>query len=377
MPNDLYYSIVVGPRGSSYDLSSDISSLVVDEMSGKPDQLTIQMGDPFNLFSHALQVGMDVEVDLGSVQDHSILFRGQIYKVDGEFPKNGVPSLRILAYDRSMKLGLQKRNRLLTDKTLKDIVDEICQSVFSKVKNEVNSSAPKFGRDGVRQRNETDLAFLHRLADTYGYEMFVSSEEEEDELNFISKKSVITRESTVSLYYNRLGVSGRLISFQPSCDVAQMELPHVYSGIDYDEGKPTDVLQSPEPEPVGQEDPYLDENMTQFAEKHPDRSMELSQLIDAAPASKDTWQKGLGVSTVSVPGFISQEELKALASNQYSFSSQGMRAKGIAAGNHRLHAQLAAAIYGVGGTFSTKWFITQVRHTLNAQGYLSEFQCQR
>ena len=376
MPDELFYSILVDPLESAYDLSEDISSLVVEEAAGKPDQLTIQMGDPFHLFSHALQVGLDMEVDLGYVKDHSILFRGRIYKVDGEYPKNGLPTLRILAYDNSMKLGLKRRNRIFVDKTLKDIVEAITRPVFNTCNYKSNGSEPILSKDGIRQKNETDLAFLHRLAEQYGFEMYVASDEEDDVLNFISRKTIINEKASLELCYNRTDVPSRLINFQPSSDVAQMEKQQIYSGIDYDEGKPTAIHQSPEPEPVGQEDRFLDENLAEFSRRHPAKITKITKLIYRAPASKALLYKGLGYSKVNVPGFVSSNELKAQVSNQYSFSSQGMRAKGTAAGNHRLHAQQAVAIFGV-GIFSTKWFVTQVRHTLNSQGYLSEFECQR
>lgn len=376
MPDDLFYSILVDPQGSAYELSEDISSLIVDEAAGKPDQLTIQMGDPFHLFSHALQVGLEIEVDLGSVKDHSLLFRGHIYKVEGDYPKNGLPTIRIIAYDHSMKLGLQKRTRLFTDKTLKDIVEETARPVFQKCDYAANDSEPILGQDGIRQKNETDLAFLYRLAEIYGYEMYVASNEQDDILNFISRKTIISDKAPLELCYNRTDVPSRLINFQSSSDVAQMEPRQFYSGINYDDGKPIDIQETPEPEPVEQDDKFLDESLALFSEKHPAQARSLASLINRAPASKEMLHKELGVTKVTVPGFVSQDELKALAGNQYRLGSQGMRGKGTAAGNHRLHAQLAIAVSGV-GTFSTKWFVTQVRHTLNSQGYLTEFECQR
>lgn len=86
MKNDLYYRVSVRAGHASYDLSHDLSSLTIEESGTGPDMLTIEMADPFKVFSHALQEGMLVEIDLGTVSDHSVIFRGRIFKVEGVSP---------------------------------------------------------------------------------------------------------------------------------------------------------------------------------------------------------------------------------------------------------------------------------------------------
>ena len=75
---------------------------------------------------------MLVEIDLGTVSDHSVIFRGRIFKVEGSFPHHGVPALRLLAFDRSMNMGLRKRNRVWTDTSLEKIVKDIAKNYFNE-----------------------------------------------------------------------------------------------------------------------------------------------------------------------------------------------------------------------------------------------------
>jgi hypothetical protein len=125
MSVELFYHVPVTAGGASYDLSRDLTSFTIEEDEQMADVLKIHVTDRNKVLSHAFQEGMDVEVDLGMTDDHSLVFRGRIYKVDADMPEDGVPRLVIHAHDNSMKMGLLKRKRAWQDKTLKEIVTEI------------------------------------------------------------------------------------------------------------------------------------------------------------------------------------------------------------------------------------------------------------
>src|SRR5262245_12945527 len=125
MPGDLFYRVTISAAGADYDLSSDLTSLSIEEDEARPAQLVVNLSDPYKVFGHALQEGMDVEVELGWVDDHSLVFRGRIHQVDAGFPSAGVPALTLRAHDNSMRLGLRRRNRPWTDTTLSGVVGSI------------------------------------------------------------------------------------------------------------------------------------------------------------------------------------------------------------------------------------------------------------
>ena len=231
MTKDLFYQLSITADGASYDLSPDLSSFTIEEDGSKPHLLTVQVSDPFKVFSHALQVGMGIEVDLGTTEDHSVIFRGRIHKVQSDFPQDDVPILKVLAHDRSMAMGLRKRNRPWTDLSLSGIVSEISGEYFDAANVIVNLKGdPEFTGNGIRQQNETDLAFLLRLAATYGCETFVTANDEGDVLHFESQYSIMKSEPELTLYHGRSGVSNRLLSFQADSDVSNIQLPRVLSG---------------------------------------------------------------------------------------------------------------------------------------------------
>lgn len=380
MSEELFYNISVSLTGITYDLSADISSLTISEESGKPDQLTLEINDQHKSFSHALQIGMDIEVDIGRVDDHSLIFKGRIYKVEGEFPQDGVPSLRILAHDRSMQMGLRKYNRRWRDKTLSQIVEDIGKEYFGMLGVTVEVEGdPTFSGNGIRQVEETDLAFLLRLSRAYACELFVEVDEQGIEmLHFISQKAIMTASPIISVFHGRSVVENRLMSFSANSDVGSIQLPRLLIGMDYDNGAATEIVTA-DVEEVGEtEDQFRDENLAALSQDAPVQAVNLTSLLSAASSAQDEVREALGESRrEAIPTLTAPEELQERSKNQFSTLIHGMRGSGSIFGNQRLHAQASIDIANVGGQFSGIWFLSQVRHTLNREGYQTEFECQR
>lgn len=377
---ELFYNISVSVTGVSYDLSGDVASLTLSEESGKPDQLTLEVTDRHKTLSHALQVGMVVEVDIGTIDDHSLIFKGTIYKAEGDFPQDGIPSLRILAHDKSMAMGLRKYNRRWQDITLSQIVSDIGQEYFGLIGVAVEVEGdPTFSGNGIRQIEETDLAFLLRLARTYACELYVEVDEFGLEtLHFKSQKAIMTGEPLVTVYHGRSGVDNLLLNFNANSDVGSIQLPRQLIGMDYDNGEATEMI-SGEVEEVGEtEDQFLDENLTAMSMEKPLQAASLAGLLTAASSAPDEVRDALGESRrEAVATLTTAETLQEISKNQFSTLIHGMRGNGSIHGNQRLHAQASIDIADVGGQFSGIWYLSTVTHTLNGEGYKTEFECQR
>lgn len=379
MKNDLYYRVSIKAGSAAYDLSPDLSSLTVEESGTGPDKLTIEITDPFQVYSYALQEGMQVETDLGTVSDHSLIFRGRIAKVAGSFPRHGVPTLRLLAFDRSMNMGLRKRNRVWTDTSLEKIVKDIAGAYFhtGDIKVDLKGN-PNFTGNGIRQQEETDLAFLLRLASRFGCEMFVVSSEPRDELFFKAQYQIMKSDPEVTLDHGRYRVANRLLTFEATADAAKIQLPRVFAGTDFDTGQCIQQVTAPVADVGTTADRFTDENLTQFYSHYPAKAQAIKNLLSAASIVQQQLRDELGrVEREVTPGFTTPDELNKRADNQFSTSIHGMRASGSTAGNHRIHAQSTIGIAGVGGRFSGTWYLSQVRHVLNREGYQTEFQCRR
>lgn len=379
MENDLYYRVSVKAASAKYDLSDHLSALTIDETGDSPDALTLELNDPFKVLSHAIQEGMDVEVELGHADDHSVIFRGCIYKGEADFPAGGVPTLKLTAYDKSMAMGLRKRTRRWTDMDLQEVIRKIALAHFDASHIAINTEGkPEFKGNGLRQKDQTDLDFLRRLGQEYGFEVFVLSDDSGDALHCDSHAHIMSQDPEVTLFHGRCGAAGHLISFQASGNVSDIRLARVYQGIDPKDGR---IIQKKRPTSDDMnkaEDRYLDENLTRFREYDAEKADALVALIEAAPkVQSDLRAKLGGEERVTLPGFATDEELDELMKNQFSTSVEGMRGSGATVGNHRLHAQVAIDLEDLGGRFSGKWYLLEVHHIVNGEGYKTEFKCQR
>lgn len=377
MLKELYYRVHVQAGAAGYDLSDELGSLVIEEDAGRPDQLKVELEDPLKVLSHALQEGMEIEVDLGRADDHSLIFRGQIYRVEGTFPGDGVPQLLVTAYDRSVRMGLRKRNRRFADTTLSGIVREVAGAVFRRIEVDVRGD-PTFTGNGIRQQDETDLAFLLRLAATYGCEMFAVTDDAGDALHFVAQHRIMSAEPETTVVYGRRGADNALLEFEASSDVGDLLLPKVFSGIDYETGEPTEVTPA-EIEDVGsRDDVFFDESLAALRVREPLRAERLDGLLAAAKGlQRDLRQELGGEQREATPGFTTKEQLDVRAKNQWSTSLYGMRGHGVTAGNQRMRAQTSLRIADVGGRFSGTWYLSQVRHVVGGEGYRTEFDCRR
>jgi len=375
---DLFYCVKVRAAGAEYDLSGDLTSLSIEEDETRPAMLVVNLADPYKVFGHALQEGMDVTVELGWTDDHSLVFRGRIHQVDASFPAEGVPHLTLRAHDNGMRLGLRRRNRPWTDTSLSGIVGKIAEDAGFVDQDVRLDGDPSFTGNGIRQRDETDLAFLHRLADTYGAETYVAARDTHDEFVFLSQREIMSSAPEVTLYHGRCGVRDTLFSFQARADVARIQLPRVFAGVDYDRGEALDPVKATVDRVGGRDDAFFDENMTAFTEREPERAAKLQALVASAPAAREQVITDLGeVERVTVPTFTTTADLTTRRQNQFTTSIDGMHGSGATAGNKNLRAQTNVSLADVGARFSGIWFLTQVRHVLDSGGYRTDFECTR
>jgi uncharacterized protein len=378
MANDLYYRVGVTASGARYDLSSDIGSLTVEQRASQPAKVTIEMHDPFKVFGHAVQAGMQLEVDLGTADDHALVFQGRVYQVNGTFPERGVPTLTVQAYDGTMAMGLRERNRTFQNKNLDQVVSDVAGAYnFASVDVRLSGN-PNFPDNGVRQHDETDLAFLLRLAGEYGCALTAVPGDAGEILEFVAERRLIDGDPEVTLFYGRCDVKNPLLSFTPSSDVGRIQRPRLLAGVEYETGNSIEAAPSEDDDASDLKDPFASENMAAFGKRHPDRGDRLSLLAGAMEATRTALKVELGsVTREVVEGFTTSADLAERRQNQFSTQRLGMEANAVALGNYRLRAQRTVGVLDVGGGFSGKWFMTEVRHTVNRAGFRTEFQCRR
>ncbi len=376
---DLYFRVLITAQGVSYDLSRDLTSLTVEEDDRLADKLTVVVPDPFKVFSYALQEGMDVEVDLGYADDHSVIFRGLITQVDAEFPEDGVPQVTLQAFDNSIRMGLRRRNRPWTDIDLQGIVSQIATEYGFLIQDITlpPGGNPTYTGNGIRQREETDLAFLHRLADAQRCKVFVDTEDFGDVFTFKAEQMIMDAEPASTVYYGRCGVENALLSFSVNSDVSRRRRPQVYATVDPETGQETEAeRQAEEPRDL-LGDPF-DENLAELGRRDPTRAAALAPLLNVAAGAYQSIFDATGDEEREItPGLYNAQALRQRTAPQASTVTEGVTGRGVTEGNKELRAKRNIQIEAVGGRFSGKWYLTQVRHVVDRSGYRTHFTCSR
>ncbi len=378
MSDALFWRVKVSAGGAEFDLSPDLSSFTVEEEDRAPTKLTVEMSDPWTVFSHAFREGLDVEVELGSEDDHSVVFRGRIYHVDSGLPLDGTPTLTVRAYDSSMVMGLRERNRRFRDLPLSEVVRRVTDPHLAGRPLQLELLGdPVFDGEGLRQRDETDLCFLRRLAEEAHCAMGVVVGEESDSFIFRAQNAILRTTPEVVLHYGRCDVENRLLTFTGQVDVGDIALPRTMAAMDRRTGEVVPPRASVLEDVGRAEDRLRDENLAAFEETHEDRGAELRALIDAAESVEPLLRAELGEARREpVTAFATADQVIQQGEQQPSTTLHGMQASGSTVGNKDIHVRAALGIEG-GGRFSGTWFVSKATHAFDRQGYRTEFTCER
>jgi phage protein D len=378
LKGDLFWRVTASAGGASYDLSGDLSSFTVEEEDRSPTRLTVQVSDPLRVFSHGFREGVDIEAELGTADDHGVVFRGRIYHVDAGLPQDGTPTLTLKAYDASMVMGLRERNRRFRDLPLSEVIRKVAEPHFEGRPLRIQLLGdPVFDGEGLRQRDETDLCFLRRLAEEAHCVMGIELAEDGETFTFTAEQFVLQSEPTVVLHYGRCNIPHRLLTFTGQVDVGSIAVPRSIAAMDAKTGEVVDPRDSRLEEVGKVEDKLRDENLAAFEDRHPDQGPTLRELIEAAEAVEPTLRAELGKARRdAIAAFASSDQVIQHGEQQPSTSLHGMQASGSTVGTKDLHVRTALGIEG-GGRFSGSWFVSKATHTFDRQGYRTEFTCQR
>lgn len=373
MPESLFYQVMLRAGPAEYDLSSDISSITWDQNDELPDRLTLQVPDPYKVFSHALREGTHVEFAFGTDVTHPVVFRGRIYAVVSRIAPSGLQTLTVRAEDRVAELGLKHfPGRTFKNEPLSAIVNKVLESYEFSKKNV--SVAPDPRIDVVVQHDETDLEFVQELARTYCCTMFVNQGPDGDEFNFVGLGTLVALPPAFVFAHGRLGVDNVLTEFQGQVDARRAQSRVIIKGKDTD-SEPIDPKSPPDPV-----DPFFEENLAAIQDKT--KVQDLQTLIkssDIAAGEMVMLRDGPGGAQDQIlyRSNMNADELKMLRDNWISVNALGMTGDGTCAGLPGLRARATIELNDVGGRFSGKWYVSEVVHSIGAEGFDTRFHCKR
>ncbi|MFG3257555.1 phage late control D family protein [Streptomyces sp. NPDC048172] len=364
-----YFSVVI----EGQDITPWVTSVQVVEDDRMADSMTVTVDDPRMIYADALMEGCVAEIDLGYAEpdQHALVLRALITKVELSYPESGVPQLKIKGEDKSIEMGLAEKKKNWTRTTVNAVVRKIGQPYrFADVVAGLNPD-PK-----VRQENQdakTDLAFLQDLAKKYQAKCFVELDEKGKEvLYFIPDRRILhlNRADKLVLRY-RQGPGSNLLSFSPSFDAGFID--RVKEVHDLDEGG--QQVGTPPPPPV---EVFIWELAPDVSSRASRADMDrIDALYRVGVRAREKLQQELAKpkpKTGAVAGTQQQLDDKAGALESRRL---GMSATGTTVGSIWMRAKCNVTIAGVHERFAGDWYLTSVTHTLESSGYKTDFKAVR
>jgi phage protein D len=319
-----------------------------------------------------------VEVDFGYAEpnEHALLIRAVLTKVELGYPESGIPTLTLKGEDKSIEMGLVERKKVWRNTTVTSIVRKVVSDggyTFGRVEANL-SPDPQVRAEPINQDGKTDLAFLQDLAKTYHAKCFVELDEQDREvLYFIPERRILRlrRPDQLVLRY-RTGPSSNLASFSPSFDSSYIDRWNEVTDLDSD-GKPVDTGDQPQVETVIWD---LDEALT--AQASSEDQERIRALYANGAEQKDRLQQQLTAARPAVGAVATESgELEATA-DQLESRRLGMSGSGTTLGTIWLRAKSKVSITGVNSRFAGEWYVPSVTHKIDAGGtYRTDFKCVR
>lgn len=357
------------------DISPWINSLTAVEDDKQADNVSITINDPRMIYSDSLFEGCSVDVDMGYAEpdQHALILRALITKVEQTYPENGVPTLTLKGEDKSILMGLEEKKKVWRGMTVTQIVKKIAEPYFrDKVRAEL-SPDPMIRSRPISQDGKTDLALLQELADEYHAKCFVELDELGDEvLYFMPERRIVTlrRPDKLVLRY-RTGANSNLISFSPAFDSSYIDRLKEVADVDAN-GNTVESQEKPPAEIVIWElnDALLAQASARDKEK-------IERLYAAGVEKKKALQAKLAARRPTTGEVIADQAEADATNDSLEARRLGMTASGSTFGNIWLRAKSTVIVDGPNERFSGEWYVSSVTHKIDSSSFKTDFKCVR
>ncbi len=308
-----------------------VLSIIIEDHVDMVSMLTIRLGGAESQPSWDYEIGDDVEARVGA--GSVLLFTGQITAIEPAFTMDGGSTFTIRALDPLHILGRGRVTRYWEDVLDSDIIDEVGGECGLDTNIEATSESMPY----VLQRNESNIAFLKRLAARNNYTLRVNDGVLDFQPNqYTGAETTVTMGTelrSMRISFNSAEqVSGVTVR---GWDISSKE--EVVGEATYD-----DIMQ------IGSGEIGADLSDTMFGES--------TAYITDVP-----------VSSQSQASAIALAEMERL-------SRQFARGTGTIQGNDAVRAGSLVTLAGVHAPFDGSYFVLASRHIISPRtGYTTEF----
>lgn len=156
------YEVTIGGTKFTQAKPEGLEMLVFEDHVDMIDMLTIRVGGAEEQPKWGFNIGDEVKVKIGSGTQ---VFEGELISMEPSYQVEGVSSISLRAMDKMHRLGRGRKTRFWEKKKDSDVVSE----VGAECGVSVDADATEELQPYTLQRNETNIAFVKRLAARNNY----------------------------------------------------------------------------------------------------------------------------------------------------------------------------------------------------------------
>ncbi len=306
-----------------------VQALVIEDHVDMVAMLTLEIGGAEGQPAWNVEIGQEIEAKVGGKT--STLFKGHVTALEPAWDAAGGARLVIRALDPLHKLGRGRKTRTFLDMTDSAIVSAVASECDLSVDADSTSETHKY----VLQRNESDIAFLKRLA---------------------ARNNCHLRLEQGSLVFKKNEYSGEEITLTLGQNVQALRI----SANTADLADKVVVLGW---------DPAAKDKVEGSASSVPGIGAGSIGITLAREKFGDHWTyvTDVPVTTASLATAIAEAELERIA-------RQFVRGTGTIYGDDRVRAGANVVLEGFGTPWNGKYYVMASRHVISAQtAYTTEF----
>lgn len=160
------YDITIGSVNFTHNDSKGLISVIVEDHVDMASICSVTVSTAENQPTHTYEIGAKVVIKIKTPED---LFNGEVIAIDHAFQGKGTSSIILKCIDNSHRLGRGRLTRFWNDMKDSDIVQEVGSESQLSVECDPTDEVHKY----VLQRNESNIAFLKRLAARNNFQLRV------------------------------------------------------------------------------------------------------------------------------------------------------------------------------------------------------------
>ncbi len=352
------------------DMSDLLTEIKVEESDTQADLATLSFTDSELVLQDILQEGLSIQIDMGRADAHALLFRGVITHVRPSLASEGEPKLEVEAMNSLIKLALQPKTQHWQNTTVSQIVRDIAQNnELRPGRIEPEDDAAISERQPRHQQEETDLAFLFRLAQDYGSRLYIEYEDVADTLNFVATSKLL-EDAPLN---QPLVFNDNVEDFSASADsFAAVAAPGLVI-TDPTTGEPDSVETAAAAPAEGRHTP----DANRIA-RLPEGMARVAKFVAQTAANRERPEEARQ-SPARMLGNPSRPVTDRSGTYGDRTRTLGHRAEGRTTGNIWLQPRRRVRFEGQGGRWSGVWYVAEVEHQLDIaqRRYTTSFTCTR